>query len=228
LSFDSREVYRVRIFAPMRLPAAYPLVSTARLELRPFELADAADVQRLAGAREVADTTATIPHPYPDGVAEAWIATHHPAWEAQQQLVLAITERGTRQLMGAIGLVFSGEHDRAELGYWLGVPYWGKGFATDAATALVDFGFNVLQLNRIQAHHLARNPASGRVLTKAGLRREGMSPQAVFKNGQPEDVIFYGITRGAFQAREARSAESGVRRPETGERNAGDRSPENG
>jgi [ribosomal protein S5]-alanine N-acetyltransferase len=183
----------------MEFPVAYPQVSTARLELRAFHARDAADVQRLAGAREVADTTATIPHPYPDGVAEAWIATHHTAWETRQQLVLAITQRDGGAFIGAIGFVFATEHERAELGYWLGLPYWRKGFATEAATALVDFGFNVLQLNRIQAHHLARNPASGRVLEKAGLLREGRSAQAVFKHGKPEDVVFYGVARTAYQ-----------------------------
>lgn len=182
----------------MRFPAVFPAITTTRLKLRAFELTDAPSVQRLAGAREVAEMTATVPHPYPDGVAEAWISTHRTAWIAQQQLALAVTLRETNEFAGAIALVFAPEHERAELGYWLGLPYWGKGIATEAARAVVDFGFKALELNRIQAHHLARNPASGRVLMKAGLRREGMSPQAVFKNGRPEDVVFYGLTRAGL------------------------------
>jgi RimJ/RimL family protein N-acetyltransferase len=81
------------------------------------------------------------------------------------------------------------------LGYWIGVPFWRNGFATEAGAALTDFAFRALGLNRVQAHHFARNPASGRVLLKIGLRREGASPQMLLKNGRFEDVIFHGVLR---------------------------------
>jgi len=65
------------------------------------------------------------------------------------------------------------DHRRAELGYWIGVPYWGKGYATEAARSVVNYGFSTLELHRIFASHVPANPASGRVLTKIGMRHEG-------------------------------------------------------
>ena len=177
----------------MHFPTELPVIVTPRLHLRPFTATDAVDVQRLAGERSVAETTANIPHPYPDGAAEMWIASHPEKWAARQELVLAITGREDGRLMGAIGLIFQGTHESAELGYWIGLPFWGKGFATEAARAVVDYTFAALRFNRVQAHHMARNPASGRVLLKAGLRPEGASPQALKKNGCFEDVALYGV-----------------------------------
>lgn len=179
----------------MQFPVDFPLIDTPRLVLRRYEPADAPRVQLLAGAKEVADTTLLIPHPYPLGAAEQWIATHTAAWQTHRALSLAITLKPTGELIGAIGLTFAEEHHRAELGYWIGVPYWRHGFATEAAAALTDYGFRVLGLNRVQAHHFARNTASGRVLLKVGLRREGTSPRAVRKQERFEDVIFYGAIR---------------------------------
>lgn len=179
----------------MAYPDLLPVIETPRLLLRPFLPADGVLVQRLAGVREIADTTLHIPHPYPDGAAEAWIGTHAERWTDRAELVLAITLKDGGNFVGAVGLVLAPAHDRAELGYWIGVPYWRRGLATEAASGLVDFGFKVLGLQRVQAHHMSRNPASGRVLLKLGMRREGASPRAVKKNGRYEDIVFYGILR---------------------------------
>lgn len=179
----------------MQFPEAYPLIETPRLRLRGFDLTDAPEVQILAGAREIADTTANIPHPYPDGAAEQWIAGQSGEWAAHRALALAVTLRESNGLVGCIGLTFEPAHARAELGYWIGVPFWRRGFATEAALAVVDFSFRALGLNRVQAHHFARNPASGRVLLKSGLKREGLSARFLCKGGRFEDVVFYGALR---------------------------------
>lgn len=179
----------------MNFPAEFPLIETPRLLLRAYAGTDAAAVQRLAGAREVADTTARLPHPYPDGAAEGWIASHAASWAARQELALAVTAREDGQLLGSVGLVFDQANENAELGFWIGLPFWRHGFATEAASALTDYAFRVLGLQRVQARHFARNPASGRVLLKAGLRREGTSPRAYLRNGRFEDVVFYGAVR---------------------------------
>ena len=184
----------------MEFPIEPPVIVTPRLRLRPFTAADAPAVQALAGTRAVADTTARIPHPYPEGAAAAWIATHAQEWKAHRELVLAVTRADGGQVIGSISLVFEPEHAKAELGYWIGLPFWGKGFASEAARVLVEFAFSQLGLNRVQAHHMARNPASGRVLIKAGLRPEGTSPGAMRKNDRFEDVVFYGTRRGDRRA----------------------------
>lgn len=179
----------------MHFPPDYPCIETPRLILRPFLPADAPAVQILAGAREVADTTAAIPHPYPEGAAETWIAMHPASWEKHQHLTLAVTLKTGALLIGAVGLTFAEEHDRADLGYWIGVPFWRNGFATEASSAVVDFGFRVLGLQRVQAHHFARNAASGHVLMKVGMKREGTATRAFKKNQRYEDLVSYGILR---------------------------------
>ena len=105
----------------------FPRLETARLLLRQFALSDAADVQRLAGDRAIADTTLMIPHPYEDGMAEQWIGTHAPKFEAGEQMTLAITLGESGHLVGAVSLSIDARFDRAELGYWVGKPHWGGG-----------------------------------------------------------------------------------------------------
>ncbi len=176
-----------------------PTLATARLSLRPFAVPDAPDVQRLAGAREVAATTLNIPHPYLDGVAEAWIGMHAAAWERGELATFAVTEPSLG-LVGAIGLRIERAHRRAELGYWIAVPYWGRGYATEAAVAVIAFGFASLDLNRIYATHLTRNPASGRVMIKAGMRYEGCRRAHIIKWDQFEDLENYAVLRDEWRA----------------------------
>jgi RimJ/RimL family protein N-acetyltransferase len=81
------------------------------------------------------------------------------------------------------------------MGFWVGVEHWRQGYATEAAEALLRYGFDTLGLNRIYAHHMVRNPASGRVLEKAGMKREGLLRQRVRKWGVFEDVVLLAILR---------------------------------
>jgi ribosomal-protein-alanine N-acetyltransferase len=170
-----------------------PTLHTDRLVLRPFRLTDAAAVQELAGAREIADTTVSIPHPYPDGAAEAWIGTHADAWEVGTHASFAITGKDGDSLMGAIGLVVSRANACAELGYWIAKPHWQHGYCTEAAQAMVAFGFEALGLHRVEARHFVRNPASGRVMQKLGMTPEGIQREAVRKWDRFEDLAVYAI-----------------------------------
>jgi len=173
-------------------------IHTARLILRPFRPADAGPVQQLAGDRDIADTTQNIPHPYEDGMAEAWIDGHSAAWEARDSATFAVVRREDDALAGAVGLRLDRQHNKGELGYWIGKTYWNEGYATEAARALLRLGFDGLGLNRIQASHLARNPASGRVMQKAGMQCEGTARQAMQKWGQYEDLVIYAILRSQW------------------------------
>lgn len=170
-----------------------PRLETARLHLRPFAQTDAADVQRLAGDPAVAATTLTIPHPYPDGAAETWIATHGPGWMSGRQVVYAITARADGSLVGAVGLALTPAHASAELGYWVARERWGHGYATEAAGALCGYAFEALDLHRIQARHFLGNPASGRVMQKLGMQREGVLRGAVRKGARFEDLALYAV-----------------------------------
>ena len=170
-----------------------PTLQTMRLLLRPFALSDAADVQRLAGAWEVADTTLNIPHPHEDGMAEEWIGSHPERLASGSLISYAIVLRETGVLVGAAGLSLTPMHRQAELGYRLGVPYWNRGYMTEAVQALIGYGFTELGLNKITASHFARNPASGRVMQKLGMTQEGLLRQDVRKNDDFEDLVLYGL-----------------------------------
>ena len=173
-------------------------LDTARFLLRPFTLADADDVTRIVSDREVAATTLNIPHPYEPGMAAAWIATHADGLHRQSPVVFAVTRRDGDELVGAIGLSLEPEHHRAELGYWVARAAWGQGVCTEAAGAVLQYGFGVLGLERIFAHHFAGNPASGRVMQKLGMRHEGTLRGHIVKWGRREDVECYGILREEF------------------------------
>ena len=169
-----------------------PILETPRLRLRPFTLEDAPVVQQLAGDSRVADTTANVPHPYPDGVAEAWIATHDSSAAEGRSYTWAIADLETNELMGCISLI-PNRHNGAELGYWLGVPHWNHGFMSEAARAVIEAGFSRLKLHRVVARHFVRNPASGRVMQKAGMTLIGTMRDSWLKTGVFESETWFEI-----------------------------------
>ena len=179
---------------------AQPLLRTDRLVLRPFTFDDATAVQLLAGAAEVADTTLHIPHPYSAEAAEQWIVTHEIAWEDGMGATYAVTEAATDTVTGAVTLVIAPQHARAEIGYWIGVPFWNRGYCTEAARAVMALGFRTLGLHRIQSRHLMRNPASGRVMQKLGMKLEGINRHAVRKNDRFEDLAVYAMLADEWPA----------------------------
>lgn len=174
-------------------------LATPRLILRPFAPTDAPVVERLAGAFAVANTTLNIPHPYPPGAAARWIATHDEEYREGAAVIWAIVIHGSDEPSGAIGLAINQRHAHAELGYWLGEPYWGQGYTTEAATAVLAYGFTHLKLHRILARHFGRNPASGRVMQKIGMTYEGCQREHFLKDGVFEDSMLYGIVRAEWE-----------------------------
>jgi [ribosomal protein S5]-alanine N-acetyltransferase len=179
-----------------------PTLTTKRLTLRPFVLDDAWDVERLAGMREIADTTLNIPHPYPVGAATRWIESHAPAWAAGTGVVYAIVETSNGKLAGAVSLMqMHREHRRAELGYWIAVDHWNKGYATESSAAILDFGFKSLGLHRIESRHFVRNPASGKVMQKLGMQQEGIERDSAKKWDRYESLVRYSILESEWKAR---------------------------
>jgi len=177
-----------------------PTLTTDRLTLRPFIPDDAFDIERLAGVREIADTTLTIPHPYPHGAAAEWILTHAPAWEKGTAATFAVVENDGGRLVGVASLMIKSEHRRAELGYWIALDRWNQGYATESNQRLVDFGFEVLGLHRIEARHFLRNPASGRVMLKLGMKAEGVERDAAVKGDRYESFAVYSILEDEWRA----------------------------
>ena len=176
-----------------------PTIETERLKLRPFTLDDAKELQRLIGEWDIASTTLNIPHPYEDGMAEEWIGKHQESFDKGERVEFAIVHGEQGFLIGGIGLGLEyKQNEIMQLGYWIGKPYWDKGYCTEAAKAVLKYGFEVLGLHRIYARHFTRNPASGRVLQKIGMKHEGTSKEAVKKWGKFEDRENYGILRSDY------------------------------
>lgn len=186
----------------MNWPGEPPRIDTERLHLRPFTLDDAPNVRRLVNTKDIAATVVSIPHPYPEDGAIEWIGTHEAAFADQKSLHFAMTARADGELLGCMGLHTKPEPCRgvAEIGYWVAVAHWGRGLATEAAAAVVRYGFETLDLHRIEAHHMTDNPASGRVMKNIGMRYEGTMRQRVTRFEQVHDLDHYAILRDEYDA----------------------------
>ncbi|RAL24439.1 GNAT family N-acetyltransferase [Thermoflavimicrobium daqui] len=161
---------------------------TPRMKLRPFRLEDAPEVKQLAGIWDVANTTARIPYPYPDGEAERWIQS----LEESDNYTFAMVSQADEHLIGSISLTIR-NHGIAELGYWIGKPFWGNRYATEAAHEILRFGFEDLKLHRIEAQALSRNTGSLRVLEKVGFLQEGLLRDYHYRFEKYEDIIQFGL-----------------------------------
>jgi RimJ/RimL family protein N-acetyltransferase len=145
-----------------------PVLETKRLALRAPRLEDAKVVAALANDRRIAENTARIPHPYKVTDAESFISgANKPGGEA----MFLITLRD-ETVIGACGIM--NQEQAGELGYWLGVPHWGKGYATEALHAVIDYAFTDLGHDALQAGARVTNPASRRVLEKCGFQWTGV------------------------------------------------------
>jgi [ribosomal protein S5]-alanine N-acetyltransferase len=173
----------------------HPTLETARLILRPYGEADIAELVPLVGAREVAATTGRIAHPYTEQHAKGFLVLA----QEPDKIWLAITLRSDGRQIGGVGLRVDREFQHAELGYWLGVRYWGQGYATEAAREMLRYGFEDLHLHRIFASHFKHNPVSGRILEKLGMHHEGCQREHFRKWDQFVDLELYGILRREWQ-----------------------------
>jgi [ribosomal protein S5]-alanine N-acetyltransferase len=178
-------------------------LETGRLMLRPLSQDDAPSITALVNDWDVARSMLVIPHPYELKHATDWIATHAEGLAAGREIHWGITKRddagNAGELLGVIGVHVQRLHHRAGFGYWLGKAHWGQGYATEAVTAVVRYCFESLSINRLWAEHFPDNPASGRVLEKAGLAREGVLRQQYFRWGRYHDSVVYSILRQEYE-----------------------------
>ncbi|MGB5093461.1 MAG: GNAT family N-acetyltransferase [Parvibaculum sp.] len=143
---------------------------TQRLILRSFAQGDAAQITAYGGDWDVARMLGRMPYPYPEARAHEWIARHERMRAEDREYPFAVTRDG--ELIGAAGTMRHESGD-IEIGYWIGKPWWNKGYATEAARAVIGFAFGHYARERLLAGHFAENHASGSVLTKLGFRYTG-------------------------------------------------------
>ena len=162
-------------------------IKTQRLLLRPFQRCDAREFARLAGDWAVASMTSDIPHPFDQAQALAWLKP------ARGEVRFAIEADGQR-LIGGAGF-YRRSSGVAELGFWLGKPWWGQGYATEAARAVLAHGIRDRRLPAFSSAHFVDNPASGRVLAKLGFVEVERIAIACTARGYQVDAITYRLER---------------------------------
>ena len=177
-----------------------PVLETPRLRLRPLEDSDRSAIQQAAAARAISDTMISIPHPYPVDEAKRYIAKKQAERDAGLSYAYVIVEKKEGRFCGIVEVRdIDREHSVGELSFWLTVEVWGQGYMSEVVGAVVRYGFEDLQLNRLYAYHMLRNHASGRVLERNGFKKEGLLRQCVQKWGQFEDVALCALLRQEWQ-----------------------------
>ncbi len=169
----------------------FPRIETERLIISELEEKDIPFIVEYLQHRIYSDLTSNIPYPYTVEHAQFWLKMSKEAFENHTGFTFGIRNK-EGQLIGAIGL-HDREDDKAEMGYWIGIPFWNKGYVTEAAKAMVDFGFKELDLNKIFATHFLHNPASGKIMEKIGMEKEALLKQHVKKDGEYHDLAMYSI-----------------------------------
>ncbi|MCP5432871.1 MAG: GNAT family N-acetyltransferase [Alphaproteobacteria bacterium] len=147
-------------------------IEAERVALRRLASSDTSAIVHYVNDWDVAKQTASLPWPYPTATARDWLLLDAERWERDKEYVLAIEARDSGELIGALAAymtlrTLSGT-GRAEIGYWLGKPFWGRGLASEAVGAFLGFCARDLLLTRLHAYVFADNVASGRVLEKCG------------------------------------------------------------
>ena len=174
--------------------ASIPVLETKRLALRAPRLEDAKTVARLANDRRIAENTARIPHPYRLADAQTFIGG---ANRSGGEAVFLVTLRN-KTVIGACGI--TAQEQTPELGYWLGVPYWGKGYATEALHAAIDYAFTDLAHEALQAGCRVTNPASRRVLEKCGFQWTGVGLYRIRAINSSAPIDRFRLERGIWSA----------------------------
>jgi len=170
------------------------MISAPPLILRPWRAADAPALIRHANNRKIwLNLRDVFPHPYTPEDAQQWLA--RCAGATGEPATFAIEFEG--DAVGGVGLQFLTDVNRltAEIGYWLGEPFWGRGFATLAVKAATEYAFATFDLRRVQATVFEWNPASARVLEKAGYTFEGRQRGSIVKDGHIGDTLMYARLR---------------------------------
>ena len=175
----------------------YPKLETERLFLTRVYADDIPQIVTYAGDAKIAETTLNLPHPYEEKDAVFWINLANQGYINQNNYIFAIRLKPD-QFMGGCGLRIEERFERAEIGYWIGTPFWNQGYVTEAVSALIQYGFEELDLNKIYSTHIASNLSSGRVMQKNHMIKEAEMLDHIKKEGTYHTLIQYRLTRDEY------------------------------
>lgn len=175
-----------------------PNLKSKRLRLGELRASDIPKIVAYAGHPTIAEMTLNIPSPYTEKDAIFWLNMAHQGFKQGHQHVFGIFLKEGDQFIGGIGLHVNHSHDNAEVGYWVAEPFWNKGFASEAMALLLEYGFNKLKLHKIYARHLIGNPASGKVMIKNGMIKEGELTDHYKKGNEYRSVKQYRLTKTEY------------------------------
>jgi RimJ/RimL family protein N-acetyltransferase len=174
--------------------SSIPVLETRRLILRAPQLGDAKAVAALANDRRVAENTSRIPHPYRSADAESFVLGANK----EQERTFVITHAD--DIIGACGITSDVANDAPQVGYWIGVPYWGQGHATEAVRALIDHAFTDLDYPVLAASVRVTNPASRRIIEKCGFQWTGVGLCRIRALGSSVPIDRFRLERGIWSA----------------------------
>lgn len=168
-----------------------PTIKTSRLILRNLRESDIPNIVEMANDPEIASTTLNIASPYTRKNAIQWLKVAELGLINKDHLIFAIALSPGDQLIGGIGLRINKRHHHAEVGFWIGKPYWKNGYASEALKEILKYGLQEMKLHKIFGHHMKNNPGSGKVMMKSGMHREAELKEHIFKDGTFHDLIQY-------------------------------------
>ena len=177
-----------------------PIIETDRLVLRTAVPQDIPKIVHYANNPAVALNTLNIPFPYTEKDAINWLNTGYQGLAKGTEFIFGIEHKVSNSFIGGISLKVDKKFNNAEVGFWLGEQFWNLGLMTEALKSILDFGFKVLDLHKIHAHHFAHNIGSGKTMKKNGMIKEGEMVEHVKKGEQYLDIVLYRLTREEYDA----------------------------
>ena len=183
----------------------FPELQTERLILNQPKWDDVPTIVSYAGNIKIVENTRSMPYPYHEEDAISWIHMVNTGFKDKDQFIFALRLKSKNEFIGGVGLSLDVRNNRAELGYWIAVPFWNQGYATEAVSEILKFGFETLGLNKIVAVYLTTNSASGKVMIKNGMIKEAELKDHDVKRGHTAkdevyvSLIQYRLTKEEYE-----------------------------
>ena len=177
----------------------FPEINTDRLLLRKIRYKDISSLIKYCNNKKISDQIINIPYPYGEADAIYRMNFVLQGFKNKERYIFAITFKDNDKLIGEIGLHLDKTNESAQFGYWIAESFWGKGIATEATAAILKFGFESLNLNKIYATHYPDNKASGKVMLNNKMIKEAEMKEHYKINDSYRDVFQYRLTKKEYK-----------------------------